>query len=132
MDYSFLIYIQLQVSKTNNDQQDCWPHIICDAKELEDFYGDEGARIKRSLQAVFKEAKGYHGHGTIEDIERLSHKLVFLLDSDYGHKRFRRSVDNLLKRKKEWLFGFVRNSDVEPTNNRAERALRYNEVPKLY
>ena len=26
-------------SKINNDQQYCWSHIICDAKELEDFYG---------------------------------------------------------------------------------------------
>ena len=28
-------------SRTNNDQQYCWSHIICDAKELEDFYGFE-------------------------------------------------------------------------------------------
>jgi hypothetical protein len=47
-----------------------------------------------------------------------------LLDSDYEHKKSRRFVDNLLKRKKEWLFGFVMNPDVEPRNNMAERALR--------
>jgi transposase len=111
-------------SITNNDQQYCWSHIICDAKELEDFYGFEGTRIKRSLQTVFEEAKEYHGHGTMDDIERLHHKLVFLLDSYYEHRRSRRFVDNLLKRKKEWLFNFVMNPDVEPTNNRAERALR--------
>jgi hypothetical protein len=110
--------------KTNNDQQYCWSHIICDAKELEDFYGDEGARIKRSLQAVFDEAKAFKGHGTMQDVENLYHKLVFLLDSDYDHKRSRRFVENLLKRKKEWLFNFVTNPDAGPTNNRAERALR--------
>ena len=33
-------------------------------------------------------------------------------------------MDNLLKQKREWLFGFVTNPDVEPTNNRAERAFR--------
>ena len=33
-------------------------------------------------------------------------------------------MNNLLKRKKEWLLGFVMDPDVEPTNNRAERALR--------
>ena len=60
----------------------------------------------------------------MEDIEGLYHKLVFLLDSDYEHKRSRRFVDNLLKRKKEWIFRFVIDPDVEPTNNRAERALR--------
>ena len=109
---------------TGNDQQYCWSHIICDAKELEDFYGYEGSRIKRSLQTVFGEAKAFNGHGTTDDIERLYHKLVFLLDSDYEHRRSRRFVDNLLKRKKEWLFRFVIDPDVEATNNRAERALR--------
>ena len=69
-------------------------------------------------------AKAFKGHGTMQDIEEPHHKLVFLLDSEYEHKRPRRFVDNLLKRKKEWLFNFVMNPDVEPTNNRAERALR--------
>lgn len=36
--------------KTKNDQQYCWSHIICDAGELESFYGDEGRIIKESLQ----------------------------------------------------------------------------------
>ena len=108
----------------NNDQQYCWSHIICDANELRDFYGDEGARIKRSLQAVSDETKVFKGYGNMQDVENRYHKLVFPLDSDYEHKRSRRFVDNLLKRKKEWLFNFVMNPDVEPTNNRAERALR--------
>ena len=99
-------------SKSGNDQQYCWSHIICDAKVLEDFYGFEGTGIKRSLQTVFEAAKEYHLHGTMDDIERLHHKLVFLIDSDYEHKRSRRFVDNLLKRKKEWLFSFVMNPDV--------------------
>ena len=107
-------------SKTNNDQQYCWSHIICDAKELEDFYGFEGTGIKRSLQTVFEEAKEYHGHGTMDDIERLHHKLVFLLDSDYEHKRSRRFVDNLLKRKRKWLFNLVMDPDVEQTTGRSE------------
>ena len=58
---------ETMASKTSNDQQYCWSHIICDAKELEDFYGDEGKRIKRSLQAVFDEAKAFRGHGTMQD-----------------------------------------------------------------
>ncbi len=110
--------------KTKNSQQYCWSHIICDAKELEEFYGDEGRRIKRSLQTVYDEAKKFNGHGTMEDVEKLHHKLVFLLDSDYDHSRSRKFADNLLKRRKEWLFRFVMDPDVEPINNRAERALR--------
>ena len=40
---------EIMAFKTNNDQQYCWSHIICDAKELEDFYGFEGTTIKRFL-----------------------------------------------------------------------------------
>ena len=109
---------------TGNEQQYCWSHIICDAKELEQFYGDEGKRIRTSLQTVYDEAKGYHGYGTMDDVEYLHHKLLFLLDSDYDSRKCSKFVNNLLKRKKEWLFNFVMNPDVEPTNNRAERALR--------
>ena len=60
----------------------------------------------------------------MQDVKNLYHRLVFLLDSHYEHKRSRKFVDNFLKRKKEWLFGFVMNPDVELTNNRAERTLR--------
>ncbi|MGC8699255.1 MAG: IS66 family transposase [Candidatus Acidifodinimicrobium sp.] len=49
---------------------------------------------------------------------------MFLLDTGYEHLRTRKFVDNLLKRKREWLFRFVVDPNVEPTNNRAERALR--------
>ena len=64
----------------------------------------------------------------MQDVEELHHRLVFLMDSDYEHKRSRRFVDNLLKRKKEWLFGFVMNPDVEPTNNRAERSQIFRDI----
>ncbi len=111
-------------SKTGNPQQYCWSHIISDAKELEEFYGEEGRRIKESLQKVYEEAKEFNGHGTEEDVDHLHERLTFLLDNDYEHLRTRKFVDNLLKRRKEWLFRFVVDPNVEPTNNRAERALR--------
>ena len=60
----------------------------------------------------------------MKDVEKLHHDLTFLLTSHYEHKKSQRFVKNLLKRKKEWLFQFVMNPDVEPTNNRAERGLR--------
>ena len=88
------------------------------------FLSDSLSISLRYFQAVFDETKVFKGRGKMQDTEELHHKLVFLLDSDYEHKRSRRFVDNLLKRKKVWLFNFVTNPDVEPTNNRAERALR--------
>ena len=101
-----------------------WAHIIFDAKELEDFYGEEGRRIKESPQRIYDKAKSSNGNGTSEDVDHLYGRLVFLLDIGYEHMRTRKFVDNLLKRGKEWLFRFVIDPDVEPTNNRAERALR--------
>ena len=102
----------------------CWSHIISDAKELEGFYREEGRRIKESLQKVYEDAKSFNGHGTHEDINHLHERLTFLLDTGYNHLKTRKFVDNLLKRKREWLFRFVIDPDVEPTNNRVERALR--------
>lgn len=55
-------------------------------------------------------------------MEKVHHKIVFLLDSDYEHARCSKFVINLLKRRKEWLFQFVMNPDVESTNNMAEMA----------
>ena len=60
----------------------------------------------------------------MEDVDKLYHEIVFLLDIDYEHPKCRSFVNNLLKRKKEWLFAFVMHPEVESTNNRAERALR--------
>ena len=110
--------------KTGNDQQYCWSHIICDAKELKKLLGNDGNRILRSLKRVYREEKAFEGHGTVEDLEKLHHRLFFLIDSDYDHRDCRSFIDNLLKRKKELLFKFVTDPDVEPTNNRAESALR--------
>ncbi len=74
-------------SKSKNQQQYCWSHIICDAKELESFYGDEGRIIKESLQKIHEEAKAFNGHGTVDDINRLHEKMIFLLERDYDHAR---------------------------------------------
>ena len=57
-------------------------------------------------------------------MDHLHERLTFLLDTGYEHLRTRKFVDNLLKRRKEWLFRFVVDPNFEPTNNRAERALR--------
>jgi len=107
-------------SKSINMLQYCWSHIICDGKELEELYGEEGAGIKRALQTVFKEAREYHGHGTMEDVEKFHRDLTFLLHSNYEHARCRKFVKNLLKRKREWLFQFVMNPHVEQTTEQRD------------
>ena len=76
------------------------------------------------MQKVYENAKEFNGHGTPGDVDHLYERLTFLLDTGYEHIKTRKFLDNLLKRKKKWLFRFVIDPEVEPTNNRAERALR--------
>jgi hypothetical protein len=95
--------------KTGNDQQYCWSHIICDAKELEDFYGDERI-IKESLQEIYEKAKSFNG--TPDDVNKIHEKMIFLLERDYEHRKTGRFVKNLLNRKKELLFRFAIDPDV--------------------
>jgi hypothetical protein len=116
--------------KTHNDQQYCRSHILCDAKELEQFYGGEGRTIKEALQKMHNDAKSFHGHGSMDDVKGLHHRLVFLPDKDYDHSGSGKFVDNLLKRKKEWLFRFVVDKEVESTNNRAERSLKLSVIAR--
>ena len=40
---------------------------------------------------------------------------TFLLDTDYEHPKCRNFVKNLLNRKKEWIFSFVMDPEVEST-----------------
>ena len=84
-------------SKTRNTQQYCWSHIISDAKELEEFYGEEGKRIKESLQKVYEIAKEFNGHGSRGDVDHLYERLTFLLDTGYEHIRTRKFVTKLLE-----------------------------------
>ena len=102
-------------SKTGNAQQYCWAHIISDTKELEDFYGEEGRRIRESLQRIYDKSKSFNGNGAHEDIDHLYERLTFLLDTGYNHLETRKFADNLIKRRKEWLFKFVIDPEVEPT-----------------
>ena len=66
----------------------------------------------------------------MDDVDRLHHKLIFIPDSYYCDMKWRRFLKNIAKRKKKWLFNFVTDPDVDPTNNWAERALRSSVIYK--
>ncbi len=112
--------------KTRRPQQDCWAHILQDAKELAEFYGPEGEGIETVLREVYHEAKGVAGRGEAE-ADRLEKLLATRLEPHAfaNSSHCRKFVTNLLKRNEwGWLFRFVVDPQVEPTNNRAERGLR--------
>ena len=110
--------------KTKNIQQDCWAHILEDSKELARFYGENGEFIHQVLKNVHKKALEFDHKGTDEDIENLFQEMKDSLVRPYSSMHCHRFVVNLLK-EKDNLFEFVRNPDVDSTNNRAERGIRH-------
>jgi hypothetical protein len=57
--------------KTGNPQQDCWAHLANDAKELAQFYGEEGEHIHQTIKKTYGCAKAFDHKGTDADVEKL-------------------------------------------------------------
>ncbi len=85
--------------------------------------GKEGKHILTVLRETYHNAKAFDHQGTNKDIEKLFKKMKKQLDQTYKSHKCNRFVINLLK-EKDNLFEFVRNPDVDGTNNAAERAVR--------
>ena len=115
--------------KTKNIQQDCWAHILEDSKELARFYGANGEFIHHVLKNTHKKALEFDHKGTDEDIEILFLDMADSLIRPYSSNHCHRFVINLLK-EKDNLFEFIRNPDVDSTNNRAERGIRHSVVAR--
>jgi hypothetical protein len=116
-------------SKCRNPQQYCWSHILGDSKELAEFHGEEGAHIHTVLKDIYRKADELDHKGTERDIKQLYSEMKERLLIPYKSTKCHRFVVNLLKRKDN-LFEFVRNPEVEGTNNRAERGLRHSVVAR--
>ncbi|MDO9537742.1 MAG: transposase [Thermoplasmata archaeon] len=116
--------------KTKRPQQDCWAHLICNAKELAQFYGTDGKRIHETLKRTYKQALKFDHQGTDEDIDKLYKDMkTELIKKPYKSTKCWKFVENLLKEKNS-LFQFVKNPEVEATNNRAERGLRHSVIAR--
>lgn len=110
--------------KTNLAQQLCWFHLLGDSKELVEFLGEEGRQIHTVMKTIYHAAQRIAGQGTERDVEQLWEALEGGLRNRQGtSSRGERFVTDVLAQR-AWLFEFVRNPEVEGTNNRAERALR--------
>jgi len=115
--------------KTKNGQQVCWAHIINDAKELASYYGTEGEFILCELKNTHKKALEFDHKGTDNDIQNLFNILSETLIRPYKSSHCYKFVKNLLKRENS-LFVFVKNPNVESTNNRAERGIRHSVIAR--
>ena len=126
MHDGFSGYVKL-AKITKNRQGWCWAHIMKDAKELIEYNESEGRYILNILKSVFDRAKKL-----LEKLpEEISEEMLEALydefrqiDVPYESKKCSGFVRNQLKRKRDDLFRFVIDRSVEPTNNRAERAIR--------
>ena len=115
--------------KTRNPQQECWAHLVNDAKELAQFYGEEGEHIHQTIKKTYGCAKAFNHKGTDADIEKLFQSLADELNRPYKSHHCYKFVVNLLK-EKDNLFEFVKNPEVDRTNNIAERYLRHSVIAR--
>jgi len=119
-------YIKL-AKITGNEQAWCWAHIIKDAKELIQYNREEGEYIYNTLKYVYSKAKNMLDIKPEDigesDLESLYEDFL-QMDVPYESKKCQGFVNNQLRRRRDDLFRFVINRSVEPTNNRAERAIR--------
>ena len=113
--------------KSKNPQGWCWAHILGNAEELVQYNESEGKYIHNILKSVFERAKKLLEKPPEEMSEEILEALYgeFLqIDVPYESKKCSGFVRNLLRKRRDDLFRFVIDRSVEPTNNRAERAIR--------
>lgn len=111
--------------------QRCWAHLSGKARRPEHFFSNEKENCDYSevvgrLGTLFADAKEERKAGCSKELkEKYEGKLLALLENAM---RPNRNLDALTRYVKnypgEW-FTFLEHPEVEPTNNRAERAMRH-------
>ena len=95
-----------------------------DSKDLKKCFGDEGKYVHERLKKIYADAEKFNHKGDKKDVERLINRVCFLTLRHYKNHAVRSFVNNLYNRDRNYLFIFVTNPDVDPTNNISERELR--------
>jgi len=104
-------------SYTNNLQR-CWAHLLREAKYLAENF-DSAKYIYKGLKSLFEKAKDKKPPPK----EDLIFEMKQWVDYAECYKELRKFAVKIKNGIEHW-FTFVGNNHVEPTNNRAERALR--------
>jgi transposase len=107
--------------------QRCWAHLLKEARELSEKYAEAKA-LDEGLHRIFDRLKkALEREPPPEERERLARNAMRamrrLMDKRYSSSRVRKFVEKMRRGYPSW-FTFVTVPGVEPTNNRAERALR--------
>jgi transposase len=113
--------------------QRCWAHLLRESKDLaEDI--PEAVTLHRELKGLYDKLNDSLKSNPPPDVRRevlhtAKAKLKKLIEGEYDNGKVRKLVGKISNGFEYW-FTFVIHPDVEPTNNRAERALREHVVQR--
>lgn len=113
-------------------KQKCWSHILRRFRNevffpfKSDKEKDDFRKLRNSLSLLYKRAKEAKEkeETSVKLREKYEHKLKRILKNEYKGKNSEKILTTIRNQHYE-LFTFLEFEDVEPTNNRVERALRH-------
>ena len=100
------------------EQQVCWTHLLRNSKDLAEHYS-EAKYIHKRMKFIYKKAK----ENKISK-EELLNWIDLIASRRYRSTEVYKFVKSVCRNHREDLFRFVDNSQIDSTNNRAERGLR--------
>ena len=120
-------------STFTNRIQRCWAHLLRESKDLADKIA-EAVPLHRALTRLYQKLTGALESDPPPEIrEKLLHNaqatLKRWINRGYGSEKVEKLIGKI-KNGFEYWFTFVTHPGVEPTNNRAERALREHVVQR--
>lgn len=112
--------------------QRCWAHLLREADDLSDK--SEGKRLAESLHELYGELKDFMlGDPPPEEREKKKEWAMTamrdLVEDNYENEKVVDLIEKIKNGFDHW-FSFLADPELEPTNNRAERALREHVVQR--
>jgi transposase len=114
-------------SKFTNRLQRCWAHLLRESKDLAEKF-EEAIPLHRALKEIYESLTNALESDPPPQVRmrllNLARKaLAHWMAKDYIEEKVLKFISKISNGFEYW-FTFIINPDVEPTNNRAERALR--------
>lgn len=109
----------------SSDLQRCWAHLLREAKDLD---SEEGKDLANRLQDIYDELTGFVDrepppHERKKKKEEATTAMNEIIEQEWNNERTDKLATKIERGMDHW-FTFVTKEGVEPTNNKAERALR--------
>jgi len=113
--------------KFTNDLQRCWAHLLRESKDLAEKI-EEAVPLHKALKELYEELKSKLDCDPPPEVRRTIWSaakavLQHWIQKEYASDKVRKLIGKISNGFEFWLT-FILHPGVEPTNNRAERALR--------